>query len=124
MPVQSTDLILIERSGTKYKATIADLPSGGGGGSFTMQSTEIDLGANARRSGKFTISGVGMAIGKPVLIQKAVGPYTGKGTRADEAEMDAITATGSVTSATEITAYWQASGPVRGNYKFSYAIGA
>lgn len=33
MPVQSSDLILIERGGVPYKATIADLPSGGGGSS-------------------------------------------------------------------------------------------
>jgi hypothetical protein len=123
MAILSTDNILIERGGTHYKAPVSQLPSGGGG-SFAMQSVEINLGATARRSGKFTINGAGLSIGQPVLIQKATGPYTGKGARADEAEMDAITATAAVTSATEITAYWQASGPVRGNIKFNYAIGA
>jgi hypothetical protein len=97
---------------------------GGGGGNPTFQTVEVSLGTSARRSGKFTIAGTGMTVGKPVLITKAVGPYTGKGTRADEAEMDLIVATASVTSSTEITAYWQSLGPVRGNFKFNYMIGA
>lgn len=89
--------------------------------SFTVD--EVDLGAIAGRSGKFTIAGVGMTIGRPVLITKAIGPYTGKGTLEDEAEIDLITVTASVTSATEITAYWQSDGPVCGNFKFNYVIG-
>lgn len=31
MPVQSTDLLIVERAGTLYKAAVSDLPSGGGG---------------------------------------------------------------------------------------------
>lgn len=95
-----------------------------GTGAFTLSTVEIDLGEHVRRSGRFTIAGIGMTVGKPVLIQKAVGPYTGKGARADEAEMDLIVATGRVRTATEIEIFWQASGPVRGHFKFNYQIGA
>jgi hypothetical protein len=84
----------------------------------------VNLGSTPRRSGRFTIAGSGLTPGTPAVINKAVGPYTGKGTRADEAEMDGISVTASVTSATQITAYWQSTTPVRGNVKFNYLIGA
>ena len=93
-------------------------------GSLTFRVAEINLGSFARRSGKFTIAGVGLTIGKPVTIFQAIGPYTGKGTLADEVEMDQILATGSVTSATVITCYWTTQYRVAGNIKFNYLIGA
>lgn len=91
---------------------------------ITLTTVEKDLGSVPKMAGKFTIAGAGLTIGKPVSIMKAVGPYTNKGTRADEAEMDAIIATGVVTSATEITAYWNSATRVKGNVKFNYFVGA
>jgi hypothetical protein len=91
--------------------------------SLAFSSVEVDLG-DAKTGGKFTIAGSGMTVGKPVMIQQAVGPYTGKGTRADEAEMDQVTVTASVTAANTITAYWASPRRVKGNFKFNYAIGA
>jgi hypothetical protein len=96
----------------------------GGGAAFAMTTVEINLGYPARRSGKFAITGAGMTIGKPVLIQQAAGPYTGKGSLADEAEMDAIEVSASVTSATTITGYWKSRTRVGGKIKFNYVIGA
>jgi hypothetical protein len=95
------------------------------GGSLALLTTEVNLGTRPTWSGSFTIVGAGMTIGKPVLIQQAAGPYTGKGTLADEAE-EQVTASASVTSAVLITAYWKAtgSGPVAGNFKFNYAVSA
>ena len=93
-------------------------------GAFTLTTIEGDLGATPRMSGKFTIAGAGLTTNKPVLIQKASSPYTGKGARTDEAEMDAITVTGKVISATVIECFWNALSPVRGNIKFDYTIGA
>jgi hypothetical protein len=95
-----------------------------GSGSYTVTGVQVNLGSTPRRAGKFIINGMGFVTNKPVTLCKAVGPYTGKGTLADEAEMDLITATGVVTSATQITVYWQASSPVRGFVKFNYTIGA
>lgn len=92
-------------------------------GGLTFTEVEKNLGA-AKTGGKFTIAGTGMTTGKPVLINQAVGPYTGKGTRADEAEMDQVSVSASVTSATVITAYWSSPRRVRGNFKFNYAVGA
>jgi len=89
-----------------------------------LQSVEVNIGATARRSGHFTITGSGMTTGKSVLIMQAAGPYTNKGSRADEAEMDMIVVTGVVTNATTITCYWNSKSPVMGNFKFNYLINA
>ena len=85
---------------------------------------EVDLGTPARRSGRFTISVSGQTVGKPVNITQAPGPYTGKGfAAADEAEMDVIDVSASMTSSTQITAFWRSRTRVRGNVKFAYSIG-
>ena len=89
-----------------------------------LTTVEKDLGATPRRAGKFTIAGTGLTIGKPVSIAQAVGPYTGKGTRADEAEMDGLVVKASVTAADTITAYWNAATRIKGNFKFNYLVGA
>lgn len=102
--------------------TIVESPPAGST-SFTL--VEKDLGSSARTAGNFTIGGLsGLTIGKPVNIFQAVGGYTGKGTRADEAEMDNVAVKASVTAADTITAYWNADGYVKGNFKFNYLIGA
>ena len=94
-------------------------------GRTTFVEVEKDLGSAALNSGRFTITGLsGLTIGKPVIISQAVGPYTGKGTLADEAEMDGVTVSASVTSATTITAYWNSARRVKGNFKFNYFVGA
>lgn len=92
------------------------------GGAPTLTTVEVNLGSVCRRSGRFTIAGSGMTIGKPVMIQQASGPYTGKGTRSDEAEMDQVTVTGKVISATVIECFWQARHRVRGNLKFDFFV--
>ena len=102
----------------------AELPAGDsitGGGALT--SVEVNLGV-PRMAGRFTIAGAGLTVGKPVHILQAVGPYTGKGTRADEAEMDGLTVSASITAATVITAYWRSATRVARNFKFTYFIGA
>lgn len=92
----------------------------------TLTTVEVSLGSapDARRSGSFTITGAGLTIGKAVLIQQASGPYTGKGAREDEAEMDPVSVTGKVLDATTIRCYWNSPNRVRGNYKFNYLVSA
>jgi hypothetical protein len=106
--------------------TIAPAVAPGSGGSLSLTIVEASLGAtpNARRSGSFTITSTGMTAGKPVIIRQIEGPYTGKGTRGDEAEMDSINAAGQVLNATTIQCRWESLHRVRGNYKFAYLIGA
>jgi len=92
----------------------------------TLLTAEVSLATapRARRGGRFDIAGSGMTVGKPVLIGQANGPYTGKGTLEDEAEMDQVTVTGKVFSATVIRCYWESNHQVRGNFKFDYAVSA
>jgi len=98
----------------------------GGAGSFSLTEVEVSLGSapNARQSGKFSITTTGLTAGKNLHILQTNGPYTGKGTRADEAEMDQINVSGKTTSTTNIDCYWEAKHRVRGNYKFAYAVSA
>jgi hypothetical protein len=86
---------------------------------------EKNIGSVPKLAGRFTVTGLsGLTIGKPVIISQAVGPYTGKGTRADEAEMDGLIVKAAVTAADTITAYWNSATFVKGNFKFNYLVGA
>lgn len=96
-------------------------PNGAGGG-LTLTTIEVSVSSVPRKAGKFSITGAGFAVGKPVLIAQASGSYTGKGTRADEAEMDGLTVKGKTTSATNIDCYWNSPTFVKGNFKFDYAV--
>lgn len=89
---------------------------------FSIQ--EVSVSTKPRKSGKFTISGTGMTVGKQVIILQATGPYTGKGTLADESEMDGLIVKGYVRSDTEIQCYWTSDTYVIGNFKFNYLISA
>jgi hypothetical protein len=93
-------------------------------GSLSLSTIEKNLGAKATYSGSFDITGLaGLTPGAPVLIQQSAGPYTGKGTLADESE-DMITANAYVLDSATIRVYWQAvKSPVMGNIKFNYSIG-
>ena len=105
-------------------ATGASGAQGPAGAASIFTLVEVDLGTPARRSGRFSIAVSGQIVGKPVSIAQAPGPYTGKGfAGADEAEMDVVDVSASVTSATQITAFWRSRTRVRGNVKFLYQIG-
>lgn len=93
-------------------------------GGAVLAIVERNLGSVPKKAGRFTITSSGLTIGKPVSIQQAVGPYTGKGTRADEAEMDGIVVNAIVTASNTITAYWNSATRVKGNVKFNYFVGA
>lgn len=87
-----------------------------------MSLIDVDLGTSAH-SGRFTIAGSGFDAGKRVVINPAPGPYTGKGSMTDEAEMDAITVIGSVLDSSTIECFWHAiPGPVRGHFNFQYRL--
>lgn len=62
--------------------------SPGGGASATT--IEQDLGSVATFRGKFTITDAAITSSKKVLCWQAPGPYTGKGTLADESDMQPV----------------------------------
>lgn len=98
----------------------------GEGSGIVLTTVEVSLGSapNARSAGHFTITTSGLTSGKPVLIRQANGPYTGKGTRSDEAEMDQIDISGKTISTTVIECFWNSVNRVRGNFKFDYVVSA
>lgn len=61
---------------------------GGGGGSATV--IERDLGSVPAWTGTFTITDAAISGTSKLIVWQTAGPYTGKGTLADEAEMDTL----------------------------------
>jgi hypothetical protein len=107
---------------TDVQAAIAEVASEAAG--FNLTEVEVDLGSSLQTSGNFVISGLsGLNTGDPVLVRQAVGPYTNKGTLADEFEMDTVNVAGKVASASTIQCYWSTDSVVRGNFKFLYVVG-
>lgn len=68
---------------------------------------EVDLGAVAKWSGRFTITDAGISATSKVLCWQAPGPYTGKGTRADEAEMQPVNVIAVTPAAGSAVVHWQ-----------------
>lgn len=56
----------------------------------TATTVEVDLGAAATFRGKFTVTDAAISAASKVLCWQSPGPYTGKGTRADEAEAQPV----------------------------------
>jgi len=91
-------------------------------GAASLSQVEVSLGSVPLRSGKFTITDATITAASKVIVTQAGGPYTGKGTRGDEAEMDQVTC--AATPATgSATVYWQARYRVARNFKFNYTVG-
>lgn len=96
---------------------------GTAGTHLSLSMSDVDLGNNPLFGGQFQIKGDGWPVGRVVQVWQMPGPYSGKGTLADEAEMDMIIACARVSDAQTITVYWNcAKGPVRGHFKFNYLI--
>lgn len=79
-------------------------PTGPSGGSAS--SVEQNLGSTATFWGKFTVVNASITAGSKILIWQAPGPYTGKGTRADEMDMVKVNAN-AVPAAGSMTVYWE-----------------
>jgi len=77
------------------------------GGSGTVTETEKNLGSTASWTGTFTITDAGISSTSKVIAWQAPGPYTGKGTRPDESEMDQINCITSAVSAGSATIRWR-----------------
>lgn len=107
---------------------------------FNLTQTEVRVSTTPQFRGSFTITDASIIATSKVMVWQAPGPYTGKGTRADECEMDRITclaipASGSATVKWETIGYISLKhfpptttiptrvGRVRGWFKFFYTVG-
>lgn len=84
-------------------ATVS-ISGGAGGGAITV---EVDVSAIATWRGKFTITDAAIGVGSKLLVWQAPGPYTGKGTLADEAELQPISIVTVVPALGSALVYWQ-----------------
>lgn len=80
---------------------------GGGGSAPTAATVEVDLGSTPKWSGSFTITSASIGATSKVLAWQAPGPYTGKGTRADEAQMQPVNVIAVVPAAGSARVYWE-----------------
>ena len=138
----STDRDRANHTGTQLLATISDAGNSAGldvgttagtvcagddyrlGGGATFTQYEANLGSVPVPNGSFSITGTGLTTGKTVLIAQSAAAYTGKGTYADEIEMDQIVISAYVQDATTIKCHWGSNTRVAGNVKFNYLVSA
>lgn len=84
---------------------------------------EADLGTEPVREGVFTITDEDILADSRVVIVQGVGPYTGKGTLADEATMDQLMCVAEAGSGTATVYFRVMDGRrVKGNVKFLYTV--
>lgn len=96
LDTQLTSLAALSYGGNALKVvrvnageTDFELATAGGAGS-SATTVETNLGSTAKTNGKFTITDAAIGATSKVLCWQAPGPYTGKGTLADEAEIQPI----------------------------------
>lgn len=68
---------------------------------------EVDLGSTPKTSGRFTITDASISATSKVLVWQASGPYTGKGTLADEAAMQPVNIVAVASGSGSCTVWWE-----------------
>ena len=84
-----------------------DLDTTSAPGSLTATTVEVNLGSSAITRGKFTITDAGIGATNKILCWQAPGPYTGKGTLADEAEMQPVSVIAVTPAAGSAVVMWE-----------------
>ena len=84
---------------------------------FTGTAT-INVGSVPVTSGRFTLFLPDRCT--TMLVHQAAGPYPGKGTLPDEAEMDAITVSTWPAGRGAVLCHWNSNGAVVGNFRFNW----
>lgn len=84
---------------------------------------EADLGDEPALEGSFTLTDAAIEATSVVVVTQAPGPYTGKGTLADEAQMDPLWCVAWADTGAAVV-YWSTlgHGPVSGNVRFLYTV--
>ena len=77
---------------------------------------DLDFGSTPRTSGKVSAILEGATVGDTIIASLLAGPYTGKGTNADELEMDAITVAAHVETAGAVSIYFTSATKVKGHF--------
>lgn len=93
------------------------------GGAAAIAVGEINLGSTPARSGRATLTDAAFVATDDLIVTLAPGPYTGKGLRADEAELTGLITFSAVAGVGSATVYWSAAFFQRGNVKVTYLRG-
>jgi hypothetical protein len=101
-----------------FVATVT-IPGGGGGGA-SATTVEVNVSATPVFRGRFTLIDAAIGATSKVLMWQAPGPYTGKGTRADEAELAPVKITTINPTAGSAEVYWETP-PIIGQLSFPNA---
>lgn len=121
-------LNLIEGAGISI--TVSDDPingevditiAAGATAGVAVRTTEKNLGSTPRRGDSFTFTDALLTGTENLVITQGPGPYTNKGTLADECEMDSIVLCAKAAPGSA-TAYWNSQTFVAGNFKFTYTV--
>lgn len=100
--------------------TSADAPSLRSTAGVSSTVVSVNLGVVSLRSGHADIvTGLTLTPGQDIRVQQLGGPYAGKGTLRDEAEMDGVTASGYAVNTNTVRIYWNATGSVKGYFRFA-----
>lgn len=83
------------------------IPAGAGTGAVTATTVEVNLSATPKYEGRFTITDAAISATSKVLCWQAPGPYTGKGTLADEAQMFPVQVIAVNPGTGSAVVYWQ-----------------
>lgn len=100
-----------------------------GASSTDIQSTEVDLGVPlegpGKHNGTFTLTDAGISASSDIQISLAAGPYTGKGSLADECQMYPGLVFMAVPGSGSATVHWASpkGGAAKGNVKIKYLLG-
>ena len=91
----------------------------------TIHTTEVLLrsGNLAKKSGSFTLTNASITPLSVLMITLAPGPYTGKGSLADEAQMYPGITFAAVPGSGSALVQWACSAVAKGNVKINYIIG-
>lgn len=103
------------------KFDLVDIASGGGGGSATVTSIEIDFGTTPTSYKTFTIIDSAVSTSSFLIINQSGAAATGRS--ADENEMDPLIFSGTPASGSFTLVASALNGPVVGKYKVNYIVG-
>lgn len=102
-----------------------------------ITTVEVNLGSTPAWRGSFTIPNAEINPNSKIIIQQASGPYSGKGSKGDESEMDQIfcvaeagpgqavvrwRTVGGIGPTSDKSTSMVVKGMVKGNFKFNYMI--
>lgn len=127
LPVTASkgDTVVLNSSGHLYTYDGVTWVDNAATSGVTVYTDEVLLRAGnlAKKSGSFTITNVSISPSSVMMVTLAPGPYTGKGTLSDEAQMYPGMTFAAVPGSGSALVHWACAAVAKGNIKVNYIIG-